>query len=157
MSNRLVEYTRDNRKEDKTMNVAIRYYSRGGNTKKLAEAISQETGVDALDTTHPIDQPCDLLFLASSVYAADIDKHLKEFLQSLNPQYVKRVINVSTSASGRTTVKNIKAILDEKGIEMDEQSFHCPGSFLLVHRNRPNENDLQNCREFVQMIIDQNL
>ena len=29
------------------MKVAIRYYTRGGNTKKLADAISQAIGVEA--------------------------------------------------------------------------------------------------------------
>ena len=30
------------------MKIAVRYYSRGGNTKKLADAIAEELGVESL-------------------------------------------------------------------------------------------------------------
>ncbi|MBP3853552.1 MAG: hypothetical protein J6D18_03175 [Erysipelotrichaceae bacterium] len=139
------------------MNVAIRYFSRGGNTKKLADAISQEVGVEAKTVSNPLKEACDILFLLSSVYAADVDNRVKDFIQSLDPAKVKKVVNLSTSASGRTTDKKVKALLADKGIEMEEQSFHCSGSFLIVHRNHPDKKDIQKCREFVRNLIDRNL
>ena len=38
------------------MNIAIRYYSQTGNTKKLAEAIAAELGVEAKDVSHPLEE-----------------------------------------------------------------------------------------------------
>ena len=52
------------------MTIAVRYYSKTGNTKKLAERIAKEAGVKALPITEPITEDIETLFLASSVYAA---------------------------------------------------------------------------------------
>ena len=42
------------------MKVAIRYYTRGGNTKKLADAISKAVGVDAETTSVPLTGDVDI-------------------------------------------------------------------------------------------------
>lgn len=39
------------------MKVAIRYYTRGGNTKKLAGAISKAVGAEAKTTAEPLPLP----------------------------------------------------------------------------------------------------
>ena len=36
------------------MKIAVRYYSRGGNTKKLADAIAKAVGVEALTADTPL-------------------------------------------------------------------------------------------------------
>ena len=38
------------------MKFAVRYYTQTGNTKRLAEAIAEEIGVDAMPITTPIDE-----------------------------------------------------------------------------------------------------
>lgn len=49
------------------MKVAIRYFTRIGHTKKLVDAVSEALGVEALDISHPITEPVDILFLGNSV------------------------------------------------------------------------------------------
>ena len=44
------------------MKVAIRYYTRGGNTKKLADAIAEAIGVEAKTTAEPLTEDVDILF-----------------------------------------------------------------------------------------------
>ncbi|MHB8061617.1 MAG: hypothetical protein ACYDG2_03110 [Ruminiclostridium sp.] len=44
------------------MNIAIRYYSKTGNTKKLTEAIGEVTGVTAQTTDVALDGETDILF-----------------------------------------------------------------------------------------------
>lgn len=44
------------------MKIAIRYYTKGGNTKKLADAISQATGVAAESVEQPLAEDVDILF-----------------------------------------------------------------------------------------------
>ena len=46
--------------------IAVRYYTKTGNTKKLAEAIAETVGVKAESVTVPVDQEVDILFLGSS-------------------------------------------------------------------------------------------
>ena len=50
------------------MKVAIRHFTCSGHTKKLVDAISEAIGVEALDISHPIAEPVDILFLGNSVY-----------------------------------------------------------------------------------------
>ena len=39
------------------MKIAVRYYTKTGNTKRLAEALAKELGVKALPVTEPITEP----------------------------------------------------------------------------------------------------
>jgi flavodoxin len=59
------------------MKIAVRYFSRGGNTKKLADAIANAVGVTAETTDVPLTEDVDILFLGSSVYAYGVDIHGK--------------------------------------------------------------------------------
>ena len=79
------------------MNIAIRYYSQTGNTKKLAEAIAAELGVEAKDVSHPLEEKTDILFLCNSVYWAGIDKKVKRFVNT-NALKIGTLVNVSTAA-----------------------------------------------------------
>ena len=55
------------------MKVEVRYFTRTGNTKKLADAISEALGVKAETVDAPLSEKADILFLGSSVYAAGVD------------------------------------------------------------------------------------
>ena len=43
------------------MKIAIRYYTRSGNTKKLAEAIAEAASVEAKDVSVPLEEEVDVL------------------------------------------------------------------------------------------------
>ena len=51
------------------MKIAVRYYTKTGNTKKLAEAVAKAVGAEALPISVPVDEPADILFLGNSYYA----------------------------------------------------------------------------------------
>ena len=51
------------------MTCAVRYYTKTGNTKRLAETVAKELGVEALPINIPVDEKVDLLFLGNSYYA----------------------------------------------------------------------------------------
>ena len=55
------------------MNIAVRYYTRSGNTKKLAEAVASAVSAEAKDINEPLIERADILFLGCSYYAFDID------------------------------------------------------------------------------------
>ena len=48
------------------MTVAVRYYTKTGNTKRLAEAIAAAVGAEALPISEPVTEQADILFLGNS-------------------------------------------------------------------------------------------
>ena len=47
------------------MNIAVRYYTKTGNTQRLAEAIGKAIGVEALPISVPLTEKADILFLGN--------------------------------------------------------------------------------------------
>lgn len=135
------------------MKCDVRYYSRSGNTKKIADAIAQVAGVSAKTIDSPIDEVTDLLFIGGAIYAGNMDKKLNEFANSLMADKVKKVVVFSTAAGPKSLVEQLKSILEPKGIVVSDDYFQCRGRFLLANRNRPNEQDVMAASEFAQKII----
>ena len=134
------------------MKTAIRYYSRGGNTKKLAEAIAKAIGVPAETTSAPLTEDIDILFLGSSVYANGVDEEVKRFISGIGVK-VGKVVNFSTAALMKSTHKQVAKLLAEKNIPFAEEEFACRGSFALLHRGRPNADDCKAAGEFAKKIV----
>jgi flavodoxin len=42
------------------MKIAVPYYTKTGNTKRLAEAVAKAAGVEALPLSSPIEEPVDI-------------------------------------------------------------------------------------------------
>ena len=134
------------------MKVAVRYYTKTGNTKKLAEAIAGALGVEALPITEPVTEKVDYLFLGNSYYAFSIDPEVRAFVQKLDSSLVGRIVNFGSAAMLNSTYKKVKAEADKVGIAMDEREFHCRGEFKGIHKGRPNEEDLKNAAQFAKTI-----
>ena len=98
------------------MNVAIRFFtkSKKGNTKKLADTVSEATGIEALDVSNDLGDKVDRLILINAMYAATIDKEVKDFL-ARNKDKIGEIVNMNTSASGSSTIKAVKKVADELG------------------------------------------
>jgi len=133
------------------MKVQIRYFSRGGNTKALAEAISKAINIPATTTDEPLAEDIDVLFLGSSVYAYGVDDNVKEFIKNINVK-VGKVVNFSTAAVIKSTYNQVKKLLDEKGIQMAKEEFYCKGSFGPLHKGKRNKEDLDNIKKFAKKI-----
>ncbi len=50
------------------MEIKVRYFSKSGNTRKLAEAIAEEAHCTAQDISVPLDGCADILFLGVAVF-----------------------------------------------------------------------------------------
>ena len=136
------------------MTIAVRYYSRGGNTKKIAEAIAEAVGVEAKTVSAPLTRDVDILFLGSAPYAFDVDDEVKKFIGSINVS-VGKVVNFSTSAAVKSTRKYVEKLLTEKNIPMAEEEFSCRGAFAMLHKGRPNESDQRAAADFAKKVISQ--
>ena len=135
------------------MKIAVRYYTKTGNTKRLAEAVAAAVGVEALPITEPVTEPVDLLLLGNSYYAFTIDPEVRQFVRSLDKNLVGRIANFGTAALMNSTWKKVKAEADRMGIPMVEKEFHCRGEFKGAHRGRPNEDDLRAAADFARSLI----
>ncbi len=134
------------------MKLAIRYYTKGGNTKKLADAIAKAVGVDAKTISNPLTEDVDILFLGSSVYGFDIDNEMKKFIKNINVN-VGKVVNFSTAAFVKSTYKQVAKQLEKKNIPLAKEEFACKGSFTIFNKNKPDEEDCQKVALFAQNIV----
>ena len=87
------------------MKIAVRYYTRGGNTKKLAQAVAKAVGAEALPISVPVTERADILFLGNSYYAFSIDPEVKRFIAALNPGKVGKIVNFGSAALLNSTYK----------------------------------------------------
>ena len=135
------------------MTYAVRYYTKTGNTKRLAEAIAKQLGVEALPISVPVNEKVDLLFLGNSYYAFTIDPEVRSFIKSLDKSKVGRIVNFGSAAMLNSTYKKVKAEAEKAGIPMYEKEFHCRGEFKGIHKGRPNDDDLKAAAEFAKAVI----
>ncbi len=136
------------------MKIAVRYYTKTGNTKRLAEAVAEAVGVRALPISEPVDEPVDILFLGNSYYAFSIDPEIRSFIRSLDSSKVKSIVNFGSAAMLNSTWKKVKAEADKVGVAMDKREFHCRGEFKGLHKGRPNDADLAAAAEFAKKIVE---
>ena len=136
------------------MRYAVRYYTKTGNTKRLAQAVAEALGVEALPISEPVSEPVDLLFLGNSYYAFSIDPEVRSFVQSLNRNTVGKIVNFGSAAMLNSTFKKVKAEADKAGIPMEDREFHCRGEFKGVHKGRPNAEDLKAAAAFAKTFLE---
>ncbi|MCR5211362.1 MAG: flavodoxin [Lachnospiraceae bacterium] len=134
------------------MKYAVRYYTKTGNTKRLAEAVAKELGVEALPISAQIEEKVDVLFLGNSYYAFSIDPEVRNFVASLDKEKVGKIVNFGSAAMLNSTYKKVKAEADKAGIAMFDKEFHCKGEFMGLHKGRPNDDDLRAAVEFARKV-----
>ena len=135
------------------MKIAVRYYTKTGNTKRLAEAVAKAVGTEAQPVSVPVTEPVDILFLGNSYYAFSIDPEVRSFIRGLDKSKIGRIVNFGSAAMLNSTYKKVKAEADKAGIPMDEREFHCKGEFKGVHKGKPDESDLKAVAEFAKKIV----
>ncbi len=135
------------------MKLAIRYFtkSKKGNTEKIAKFIQEKINVEALDVTHPLEEEVEQLLLVNAMYAADVDKEIKQFLEN-NKDKIKCLININSSASGASTYKAVKKVCDKNNIAISEKEFHTVASWIFINKGRPNEQDFARLEEFLKEV-----
>ncbi len=130
------------------MRTAVRYYSRSGNTKSIADALGRAAGVSAVsvDTAEAtIEEPVDILFIGGALYAYGLDNHLKAYLETLNKANVKKAVVFSTSWISKHSLDLIKKGLADAGIPTEAETFYV--------RNKPNAQQLKQAADFAEKFI----
>ena len=135
------------------MKVAVRYYTKTGNTKRLAEAVAEAVHAEAQSIGVPVEEPVDVLFLGNSYYAFTIDPEVRGFIRSLDKNKVGKIVNFGSAAMMNSTWKKVKAEADKAGIQMDSREFHCKGEFKGIHKGKPDAKDLEAAAAFARGIV----
>ena len=134
------------------MKVAVRYYTRSGNTKKLAEAVAKGASCGAEDVFVPLTEKVDILFLGCSYYAFDVDDSVKRFIVE-NKENIGKIVCFGTSAMMKSMKKPVSKVADSVGVAVADEEFHCRGQFGMLHRDRPNEEDLRDAEAFARGML----
>ena len=130
------------------MNIKVRYYSRSGNTKLLAESIAKGLNVEAISVdsnNSQITDNTDILFVGGALYAYGLDKNLKEYLSNIDGSKVKRAVVFSTSWLSKHSIDLIKNSLRDKGINVDEEYIYA--------KSKPNDEFLKQVENDVKRYL----
>ena len=108
------------------MTKAVRYFSKLGNTKTIAEAIAEGAGVEAISITDEpeLKAPVDILYLGGAPYANIMAPELRKYAEGLDKERVGKVILFTTSNWSRRTVLALRKLLKAKGIPVDNDYFY---------------------------------
>ena len=124
--------------------VSIVYATMTKHSKKLALAIAEELGIEAVNATEESKpEKVDLLYIVGGIYGGTCNPVLVSFVNKLDKDMVEKVVLVTNSASesGRCQ-KQLKTILHEKEIQLLDE-ITCTGGFLFVKLGHPNKKDIQ--------------
>ena len=108
------------------MKFAVRYQSRGGNTRAVAEVIADTLGVKAEPVDTPLTENVDILFIGGALYAWRIDKKLKKYLDNIDAGKIGKIAVFGTSGGQENVIKKITEYAAKKGLKADERSLYLP-------------------------------
>ena len=134
--------------------VSVFVDSRGGNTRKVADAIAEEMGISAVDVTTSLQDDAKILFLGSGTYGGKPGEAMMKFIGSGNFSG-RKVALFGTSASlagGQKLISAMTGMVTQKGATI-LGSFHCRGKFFLVNRSHPDKEDLDNAKKFAREML----
>ena len=125
------------------MKCAVRYYSRSGNTRLLAEAIADELGVEAVSADSSdatISGHIDVLFIGGALYAYGLDKKLVSYIRALDGDMVGRAVLFSTTWLSKHSFDLMRKELEARGIVVAERTFYA--------KNKPSAERLKEAKAF---------
>ena len=125
------------------MKCAVRYYSRSGNTRLLAEAIAGELGVEAVSADSSdatISGHIDVLFIGGALYAYGLDKKLVSYIRTLDGDMVGRAVLFSTTWLSKHSFDLMRKELEARGIVVADKTFYA--------KNKPTPERLKEAQAF---------
>ena len=132
---------------------AIRYYSKFGHSKQMAQAIEEAVGAKAATVAEPLTEPVDTLYLGAGVLLGKVNSAVLDFINTLTPNVVKEVVLFGSCAIIDSPVPQMRTALEAKGIKVSDKSFTCKGSMGPIHMGHPNKADIDAFRKFVLSTI----
>ncbi len=134
------------------MRVDVRYYTKNGGTRKLAEAIAKAVGAEAKTVDQPLEKYADVVFLGASVYAGKPSPEVLSFI-SANAKNIGKVVVFGSACTGKSTYAAIKSAAAASAVKTGEMYFQCKGEFLFLNKGRPNDQDCADAVDFAKKQI----
>ena len=131
----------------------VLYYSKGGHTRKVAEAIAGAVGAKATEVSGAsIDPKADVIFLGSGCYGGKPGPDMARFIESTD--FRGRAVAVFGTSGGGigNEAKAMAEALKGKGANV-RGSYYCKGKFLLWSRGHPDAADLEAAGEFAREMV----
>jgi flavodoxin len=134
---------------------SVFYFSKGGNTKKVAEAMASALKAKALDVKNASSKDVPkgaFIIVGSGVYANRVGREMMDFLQSLPQVKGGRAATFETSGNGERIVAGSEMgdMLKKRGYAI-RGSFVCPGrAFFVAKRGHPSAEDLKKAAKFAK-------
>ena len=131
------------------MRTEVRYYSKNGGTKKLAEAIAKAVNAEAATVDVPLEKFADVVFLGASVYAGRPAPEVLTFI-SANAKNIGKIVVFGSACTKKSTYAAIKSAAAGNAVKTAEMFFQCKGEFLFLNKGRPNAQDCADAAEFAR-------
>jgi flavodoxin len=126
------------------------YFSKSGNTRKVAEVMANELGIKAKDIKSVNILPRDaFILLGTGCYGAVLVKEIADFIER-NQLKGRNIALFTTSAFGLgKEVSVIEKHIMDKGVNIVSR-FSCFGQFLAVKKGHPTADELEAARQFAR-------
>ena len=105
------------------MKIAVRYQSRGGNTRAVAEVIAECLGLKAEPIEIQLAEKVDLLFLGGGVYKWDADPQLIKYLQGIDTTKIDQIVAFSTTGGMKKAIMRITEYSQKAGISVNKNQL----------------------------------
>jgi flavodoxin len=136
------------------MKVAVRYQSRSGNTKKVADAVAKAAGVQALDVENPLAEPADVLFLGGAIYAGGLHGKLKKFIKGLREGAIGKIVLFSTAMGPKNIGPKVEALLKGKNIPVEADELHIRSGELLAEDPQQYDAAMEKAARFAKKLVE---
>ena len=134
------------------MRIDVRYYSKNGGTKKLAEAIAKAVGAECKTVDQPLEKFADVVFLGASVYGGKPDPAVTKFIAD-NARNIGKIVVFGSACTGKATFPAIKSAAAGQAVKTAEMFFQCKGQWLFFNKGRPNDQDCADAADFARKQI----
>ncbi len=134
------------------MRVDVRYFTKNGGTKKLADAIANAVGAEAKIVDVPLEKYADVVFLGASVYGGKPDPAVVKFIAD-NARNIGKIVVFGSACTSKSTFPAIKSAAAGQAVKTAEMFFQCKGQFWFFNKNRPNDQDCADAADFAKKQI----
>lgn len=133
-------------------NFKVVYATKTKHSKKIAEAIGKSLNIQAINIADkPVIVEADAIFIVGGIYGGQSLPELMEFTKNLDGEKIKNVALVTSCASKKQGQASIRALLEEKNINVVDELI-CQGSFFIIKFGHPNKDDIQEAVDFAKKI-----
>lgn len=134
------------------MEIGIVYFSKTGNTEKLARAIGQEMKLKPVKVENCRKPNFDFVFIGSGTYGMKPAPEIIEFLDKVQAKYAA----VFETHAGMGCSDWMEKKLQSRGITVIGR-FCCSGEFpvwgsFILNKGKPNEQDLFDAKHFAKLM-----